>query len=61
MQLSTKKTIKLLNYKEITNMQTQNFERIKKQQGNKTEDQRIKGRKLNKTQRGKRHEWQEIM
>lgn len=42
-------------------MQTQNFERIKKQQGNKTEEQRIKGRKFNKTQRGKRHEWQEIL
>ena len=35
-----------------------NMERIKKQQGHKTEEQRQKGRKLNKTQRGNYRDWE---
>ena len=38
-----------------------NIEKIKKQQNNKSEEQRQKGRKLNKTQRGgKIREWESV-
>lgn len=38
-----------------------NMEKIKKQQNGKTEEQRQKGRKLNKTQRGgKIREWESV-
>lgn len=44
----------------ITYATCSNMERIKKQQNHKTEEQRQKGRKLNKTQRGNRKEWESL-